>query len=36
MLIEVADPTHKILTSETVSITVPEQTGSAAPLAHAH
>jgi hypothetical protein len=24
MLIEVADPTHKILTSETVTVTVPE------------
>jgi hypothetical protein len=36
MLIEVADPTHKILTSETVLVTVPERPASAAPQAHAH
>ena len=33
MLVEVADPTHKILTSETVAMTVPEQKE---PQAHAH
>ncbi|MCR8960311.1 DUF6130 family protein [Variovorax sp. S2] len=36
MLIEVADPTHKILTSATVLVTVPERPASAAPQAHAH
>lgn len=36
LLIEVADPTHKILTSETVWVTVPERPASAAPQAHAH
>jgi hypothetical protein len=36
MLIEVADPAHKILTSETVLVTVPERPASAAPQAHAH
>ncbi|MDR6890286.1 MULTISPECIES: DUF6130 family protein [Variovorax] len=35
MLIEVADPTHKILTSETVSMTIPDRPA-AAPQAHAH
>lgn len=35
MLIEIADPTHKILTSETVSVTVPERPVDA-PQSHAH
>ena len=35
MLIEVADPSHKILTSETISVAVPAQQASSAP-AHAH
>lgn len=35
MLIEVADPTHQILTSKTISVTVPERQA-AAPQGHAH
>lgn len=35
MLIEVADPIHKILASETVSVTIPNRPA-AAPQAHAH
>lgn len=35
MLIEVADPTHKILTSKTISVSVPERQA-ATPQAHAH
>ncbi|NDZ13604.1 hypothetical protein C7T35_28770 [Variovorax sp. WS11] len=35
MLIEVADPVHKILTSETITVTVPTQPGAAA-ISHKH
>jgi hypothetical protein len=34
MLIEVADPTHKILTAETIAVTVPERPAASQPHTH--
>jgi len=36
MQIEVADPSHKILVSETIAVTVPEQKAASSSDAHAH
>lgn len=36
MQIEVADPSHKILASETIAVTVPEQKAASSSDAHAH